>query len=203
MAVLARSFKRKLAVTAIAALAFVWLYEVTIPDSRFSMIPLGFERAMGEEAVPVAGGRFAFSATAYCKGFVTSSGVAVQGGIMAADPALLPIGSIVRLDIRDEKYDGIYTVLDTGPAVQGREVDVYMWSCNEALQFGRKQAQLTILRLGWNPRATTSSFIDRFLKRPEAPRTLPARPLPIIEVPEASAPAVTEDERGGQLGIKN
>ncbi|MDR1989857.1 MAG: 3D domain-containing protein [Acidobacteriaceae bacterium] len=194
MAVLTRSFKRKLAVTAIAALGFVWLYEVTIPDSRFSMIPLGFERMVDAESPPVAGGRFLFSATAYCKGLVTSSGVAVQSGIMAADPALLPVGSVVRLDIGDEKYDGIYTVLDTGPAVQGRGVDVYMWSCNEALQFGRRQAQLTILRLGWNPRATTSSFVDRLLKRPEPSKAIPARPLPIIEVPALAPKSFQPDQ---------
>jgi 3D (Asp-Asp-Asp) domain-containing protein len=189
MAVLARSFKRKLAVTSIAALGFVWLYEVTIPDSRFSMIPLGFERMIDAKGAPVAGGRFAFTATAYCKGFVTSSGVAVQSGVMAADPALLPVGSVVRMDIKDEKYDGIYTGLDTGPAVQGREVDVYMWSCNEALQFGRKPAQLTVMRLGWSPLATTPGLIERFLHRPQAAKALPSRPLPLIEVPSGASPA--------------
>jgi hypothetical protein len=69
-------------------------------------------------------------------------------------------------------------VLDTGPAIQGREVDVYMWSCNEALQFGRKPIHLTVLRLGWNPRATTPSFFDRIFKRPEPETPLPSRPLP-------------------------
>jgi hypothetical protein len=68
--------------------------------------------------------------------------------------------------------------MDTGPAVQGRQVDVYMWSCNEALQFGRRPIHLTVLRLGWNPRATTPSFLERFFKRP-APPPLPSRPLPL------------------------
>jgi len=69
-------------------------------------------------------------------------------------------------------------VMDTGPSVQGREVDVYMWSCNEALAFGRKPIQLTVLRLGWNPRATTPGFLGRFFKRTPEPDVLPARPLP-------------------------
>jgi hypothetical protein len=34
-----------------------------------------------------------------------------------------------------------------------------------------------VLRLGWNPRATTPSFFDRLFKRPEPP-PLPSRPLP-------------------------
>ena len=37
-----------------------------------------------------------------------------------------------------ERYNGIYTIMDTGPAVQGRHIDIYMWSCNEALEFGRR-----------------------------------------------------------------
>ena len=67
----------------------------------------------------------------------------------------------------------IYTVLDTGPAVQGRQVDLYMWSCNEALEFGRQPIRLTVLRLGWNPRQTTptSSSRSRFRSAWEARRS--------------------------------
>jgi hypothetical protein len=66
--------------------------------------------------------------------------------------------------------------MDTGPAVQGRQIDVYMWSCNEALRFGRRPVHLVVLRLGWNPRATTPGFMDRFYKTPEK-AALPSRPL--------------------------
>jgi 3D (Asp-Asp-Asp) domain-containing protein len=128
-------------------------------------------------ALPMPGARLSYSATAYCKGIVTTSGVAVQSGVAAADPELLPVGSVVEIDSLTERYNGIYTIMDTGPAVQGRQVDVYMWSCNEALEFGRRPIHLTVLRLGWNPRATTPSFLDRFLKRGEQV-PLPARPFP-------------------------
>jgi hypothetical protein len=57
-------------------------------------------------------------------------------------------------------------------------VDVYMWSCNEALQFGRRPIRLTVLRLGWNPKATTPSFLDRLFKRAGS-EPLPSRPLPL------------------------
>ena len=33
--------------------------------------------------------------------------------------------------------------MDTGPAVRGRSVDLYLWSCKEALQFGRRKVRLT------------------------------------------------------------
>ena len=132
------------------------------------------------------GSRLAFSASAYCKGLVTASGVAVQSGVAAADPELLPVGSVIEIDSLPQKYNGIYTVMDTGPAVQGRLLDLYMWSCNEALQFGRKPIHLTVLRLGWNPRATTPSFLERFFKRPAQPDVLPARPLPQAVPPSGS-----------------
>src|SRR3954464_14458780 len=167
-------FWRRTIVTAIAAVGFVSLYEVTALDSRYVA---RFATLHETAARPLPGSRLAFSATAYCKGIVTASGVPAQSGVAAADPELLPVGSVVEIDSLPQKYNGIYTVMDTGPAVQGRHVDVYMWSCNEALQFGRRPIHLTVLRLGWNPRATTPSFLDRLFKRPE-PGVLPARPLP-------------------------
>ena len=175
--IISGSFWRKTIVTAVAACSFVSLYEVTALDSKYAA-----RQAILREtsALPMPGARLAYSATAYCKGIVTSSGVAVQSGVAAADPELLPVGSVVEIDSLTERYNGIYTIMDTGPAVQGRQVDVYMWSCNEALEFGRRPIHLTVLRLGWNPRATTPSFLDRFLKRGEQV-PLPARPLPQIE----------------------
>ena len=81
---------------------------------------------------------------------------------------MLPQGSIVQIDAADNRMDGVYMILDTGPEIRGRRVDLYMWSCNEALTFGRQDVRLTIVRMGWNPRATTRSFMDR-LFRPEPP----------------------------------
>ncbi len=178
---ISRSTWLKAFVTIVAVSGFVWLYEETIPDSKFSMLPLGFDSPLDTTVPPLPGVRQVFSATAYCKGMVTSAGVAVQTGIVAADPALLPIGSVVEVGVDNEKYDGIYTVLDTGPEIRGRDVDIYMWSCYEALRFGRRPARVTVLRLGWNPRATTPTFMNRLFKPPEPATPLPSRPLPLGE----------------------
>jgi 3D (Asp-Asp-Asp) domain-containing protein len=169
-------FWRKATATAIAAIGFVSLYEVTALDSKYVA---RFATLRETSVLPVPGARLGFSATAYCKGIVTASGVAVQSGVVAADPEMLPVGSVVEIESLPQQYNGIYTVMDTGPSVQGREVDVYMWSCNEALQFGRRPIHLTVLRLGWNPRATTPSFFQRFFKRAGVPEPLPSRPLPL------------------------
>ena len=173
-------FWRRTIVTAIAAIGFVSLYEVTALDSKYVARLATLHETL---ALPMPGSRLSFSASAYCKGIVTASGVPAQSGVAAADPELLPVGSVIEIDSLPRKYNGIYTVMDTGPLVQGRLVDVYMWNCNEALQFGRKPIHLTVLRLGWNPRATTPGFLDRFFKRSAEPDVLPARPLPQAQQP--------------------
>jgi 3D (Asp-Asp-Asp) domain-containing protein len=167
-------FWRRTIVTAFAACGFVSMYEVKALDSRYVARLATLHETL---ALPLPGSRLAFSATAYCKGMATTSGVAAQTGVVAADPELLPVGSVIEADSLPAKYNGIYTVMDTGPSVQGRQIDVYMWSCNEALQFGRRPVHLNVLRLGWNPRATTPSLLERIFRKPQ-PDPLPARPLP-------------------------
>jgi 3D (Asp-Asp-Asp) domain-containing protein len=155
----------KLAATAIASVCFVLFYEVSMFDSR-EVAP----QAIADPTAPAAGARLAFTATAYCKGTTTASGVGVRTGIAASDPALLPVGSVVNISTDNVKYNGVYTVMDTGPRVQGRVLDIYMWSCYEALAFGRRPVEVTVLRLGWNPNASTPSLIDRLFRRREAAR---------------------------------
>jgi 3D (Asp-Asp-Asp) domain-containing protein len=151
---ISQSFWRKSVVTLVAAAAFASVYEVTILDSRYAARQATLREST---AMPSPGARLAFTATAYCKGSVTASGVAVRRGMAAADPDLLPVGSIIQVDAKDARYDGIYSVLDTGPAVQGRHIDLYMWSCYEALDFGRQTVHITVLRLGWNPKSLTGA----------------------------------------------
>ena len=67
---------------------------------------------------------------------------------------------------------------DTGPRVQGRHIDIYMWSCYEALGLGRRPVQIEVLRLGWNPRASTPRLIDRLFKAREQAQEAPPPPPP-------------------------
>ncbi len=174
MMLLSRSLGRKIVATGTAAVAFAFLYEVTILDSRYAA-----RRAELREstATPAPGTRLRFTATAYCRGTTTASGVNVRNGIAAADPDLLPVGSVIQVDRLGDRYNGIYTVMDTGPAVQGRHIDIYMWNCDEArYEFGRRSAGITVLRLGWNPRASTPTLVDRLFRQREAaqPAAVPA-----------------------------
>lgn len=135
-------------VAAGAILGFCLLYEGTIPDSRYASSRVESPKPTAPTAT---GTRLRFSATAYCKGTTTAAGTTVRRGVAAADPELLPVGSVIQVDAASPRYNGVYTVMDTGPKVQGRQVDLYMWSCHEALRFGRRPIKLTVLRLGWSP----------------------------------------------------
>ncbi|MEW6321687.1 MAG: 3D domain-containing protein [Acidobacteriota bacterium] len=169
------SLWRKIVATIGAAVGMVFLYETTTLDSRYAA-----RNALVAEAtaLPQAGTELEFSATAYCKGQITASGASVRTGMAAADPQLLPVGTVVRLETSYSKLDGIWTIMDTGPAVQGRIIDLYLWSCHEALEFGRRQAKVTVLRLGWNPQHSAPSLIDRLFSRREAARVPPSRTYP-------------------------
>jgi hypothetical protein len=53
-----------------------------------------------------------------------------------------------------------------------------MWNCDEAkYEFGKRSAGLTVLRLGWNPRASTPSLVDRLFRRREAAQPVEAAPV--------------------------
>ena len=192
---LSRSAWRKALVLVTAVIGFVLVYEARALDSRWQAI-------RGEAAPPAAGQRLQFEATAYCKGTTTASGVSVRTGIAAADPKLLPVGTVLNLATGEPKYNGIYTVMDTGPSVQGRTLDLYLWSCHEALRFGRKQVGVTVLRLGWDPQASAPSLIDRLFRRREAARApaaqSPTPPASASQPPAGSAestpaPAAVDD----------
>ena len=172
---ISRSFWRKVVATVGAAVGFVFVYETTIRDSRYA----ARQAALADtSAAPQPGAQLRFTATAYCKGETTASGVVVRTGIAAADPSLLPVGTVVRIDTTKGQYDGIWTIMDTGPAVQGRTIDLYLWSCHDALRFGRQSVQLTVLRLGWNPQNSDPGRVDSLFKQREIDRAqmpLPAR----------------------------
>lgn len=90
-----------------------------------------------------------FEATAYCDLGITFSGVYVQRGIVAADPRVLPIGSVIEVSAGD--YSGIYTVMDTGGVIKGEIIDIFMPDYEEAVQFGRQGVKIKIIRKGWIP----------------------------------------------------
>jgi 3D (Asp-Asp-Asp) domain-containing protein len=84
------------------------------------------------------------SVTAYCVSGTTKSGQQTRPGIVAADPRVLPLGSVIRVEGVSEPHEGTYTVADTGAAVKGHIIDIYIKDCAAARRFGRQEAQVSI-----------------------------------------------------------
>ncbi len=168
---ISHSLWRKLVVMLVAVSGFLLLYQATIRDSRYAARQAEREES---QADPGVGTRLRFNASAYCTGDVTSSGLPPRSGIAAADPDLLPTGSVVEVSGAGSRYDGVYTIMDTGPIVRGRMIDIYMRNCDEALRFGRHDVEVFVLRLGWNPRASGPSLLDTLL--PWRDDASPAKP---------------------------
>lgn len=78
----------------------------------------------------------AYCACAQCCGTstgITASGAKVQAGLtIAVDPSVIPLGSYVSFN------DHIYHAEDTGGAIKGNIIDLYMDSHQEALNWGRR-----------------------------------------------------------------
>jgi rare lipoprotein A len=85
-----------------------------------------------------------FEATAYSITGTTASGKQTRPGIVAADPAVLPLGSRIRVHGAGA-YSGVYIVADTGSGVNGREIDIFIQDGAEAKRFGRRRVQVEIL----------------------------------------------------------
>jgi 3D (Asp-Asp-Asp) domain-containing protein len=84
-----------------------------------------------------------FRATAYCLKGRTANGGAVRRGVVAADRRMLPLGTKIYVDAG--AYSGMYTVADTGGAVKGNILDIWVPSCSEANRFGRKSIGVSIV----------------------------------------------------------
>lgn len=85
-----------------------------------------------------------FVATAYSTEGTTKSGGQTRSGVVAADPRVLPIGTRIRVADAGP-YSGVYTVTDTGRAIKGSEIDLFIPDANEAKRFGRRHVQVEVL----------------------------------------------------------
>lgn len=74
-----------------------------------------------------------FSATAYCLKGKTASGIKTRSGIVAADTRVFKLGSSISI-----LGIGTFLVSDTGGAIKGNKLDIWVPSCRQAIIFGRK-----------------------------------------------------------------
>ena len=83
-----------------------------------------------------------FEATAYTwTGCRTATGVWPSRGTIATDPRVIPLGTELYI----EGY-GPAVAADTGGAIQGQRIDLYMDTKHECLQWGRRKVEVQIRR---------------------------------------------------------
>lgn len=89
-----------------------------------------------------AGGWMNFTATAYdpTVGDTTRMGTPARVGVIAVDPNVIPLGSTVEV----EGY-GVFSAEDTGGAIKGNKIDIFVSTHSEAIQFGVRSVRVRVL----------------------------------------------------------
>lgn len=90
------------------------------------------------------------TATAYCNtsdgGQITALGNKTGFGIVAVDPRVIPLGSKLYITSADGSYVYGYCIAgDTGGAIKGNRVDLFLGSESECQAFGRRPMQVYVL----------------------------------------------------------
>ena len=109
----------------------------------------GSSKVAGTSSSSSGGKEFYVTATAYtaycngCSG-VTSTGINLKSNpdvkVIAVDPSVIPLGSKVWV----EGY-GYAIAGDTGGAIKGNKIDLFMPSKSKAYNFGRKKVRIKVL----------------------------------------------------------
>ena len=151
-------------------------------DARLEVrdAPLAARAVLDPSAPPAPGARLAFSATAYCKGLVTTSGVAVQKrrGRGRSDAAAGRLGDRDRVAERSEIRRHLHA--SWTPARQFRAAQSTSTCGAATRRCGSAASRSTspCLRLGWNPARDDAELHRSHLQAHRATRTpLPSRPL--------------------------
>ncbi len=80
--------------------------------------------------------------TAYCTGTVTATGTTPKWGTIAVDPRVIPYGTKVYIP----QFNKTFIAEDTGGAIKGNKIDIYMGSRSEAITWGRRSIDIYILK---------------------------------------------------------
>jgi 3D (Asp-Asp-Asp) domain-containing protein/LysM repeat protein len=111
--------------------------------------PAPTESAPAVEAAAPSPKEITVEATAYTASCEGCSGITATGinllenpnqKVISVDPTVIPLGSKVYVEGYGEAIAG-----DTGGAIKGNKIDIFIPSKSEAINFGRKQLKVTIL----------------------------------------------------------
>jgi len=119
-------------------LALVIILHSPIPVLAPVIVPEVLQEHQEPEPEPET---ITFEATAYTwTGYRTATGTWPSRGTVAVDPRVIPLGTELHI----EGY-GAAVAADTGGAIQGQRVDLYMDTEHECLQWGRRQVEVRVV----------------------------------------------------------
>ena len=77
---------------------------------------------------------------------LTASGMKAQYGVVAVDPKVIPLGTKLYIESTDGKYVyGDAVAGDTGGAIKGNKIDLFMNTRQDCLNFGVRQVNVYVL----------------------------------------------------------
>lgn len=91
--------------------------------------------------VALAGTTMVVNSTAYSINGTTATGTQTRWGVIAVDPSVIPYGTKVYIP----ELDMTFIAEDTGGAIKGNKIDIYMPTTEQAIQWGRKDITIKIL----------------------------------------------------------
>jgi 3D (Asp-Asp-Asp) domain-containing protein len=101
-----------------------------------------YSRVLTMSATAYTAGPESTGKTPGMKGYgVTASGMRVAHGVVAVDPRVIPLGTKLYV----EGY-GYSIAADTGSAIKGNKIDLYMDSLSAAYRWGRRTVTVYILK---------------------------------------------------------
>ncbi len=80
-------------------------------------------------------------ARSYCLRGFTSRGVQTRMGVIAVDPSIIPYGSKIYIP-----GFGWGTALDTGGAIVGRNIDIWMPTYGQCMQWGVREIMVKVVK---------------------------------------------------------
>jgi uncharacterized protein YabE (DUF348 family) len=131
----------------------------TVQESKDRIVAVGTKQVAPKVTQEVSrsgtpGDWVTFSSTAYtancngCSG-VTATGLDLKANpgsnVVAVDPNVIPLGSIIEIK-HNGRILGQYRAADTGGAITGRKIDIFMAERSDALRWGRKSVQVRIVK---------------------------------------------------------
>ena len=97
----------------------------------FQQIPSNLEKAI----------KLNVCARSYCLRGFTSRGAATSMGVIAVDPSIIPYGSRIYIP-----GFGWGTALDTGGAIRGNSIDIWMPTYGQCMQWGVRNVTVTVIK---------------------------------------------------------